>query len=73
MDTQYIFKRHQTCKPKETNTQWNFKTQTNLIICQKFKFKLISAVIWNLKSIIHQNQYSKLYPYLSKLKSNHQS
>ena len=49
----------------------NFKTQaqTNLIIYQKLKSKLASIVIRKLKSIIHQNQYSKLRLYLSKLKS----
>ena len=49
----------------------NFKTQaqTNLIIYQKLKSKLASTVIRKLKSIIHQNQYSKLRLYLSKLKS----
>ena len=45
------------------------KTQTSLIIYQKLKFKSASTAIRKLKTIIHQNQYSKLHSYLSKLKS----
>ena len=65
--------KHVNLKKLILNENFKTQTQTNLIIYQKLKSKLASTVIRKLKSIIHQNQYIKLHPYLLKLKSNHQS
>ena len=61
--------KHVNLKKLILNENFRTQTQTNLIIYQKLKSKLASTTIWKLKSIIHQNQYSKLHSYLSKLKS----
>ena len=64
-----FFKRHLNLKKLILNENFKTQAQTNLIIYQKLKSKLSSKVIRKQKSIIHQNQYSKLHLYLSKLKS----
>ena len=54
--------KHVNLKKLIFNENFKTQTQTNLIIYQKLKSKLASTIIQKLKSIIHQNQYSKLRP-----------